>query len=139
MTAIIPDKDLQLALNAELADAFPAMPIAWENVEYKPTVGTAYFRVWMLPAETEVVTLGQSPWQLRLGVFQVSVFYPIGVGFVVPKVKAAEVVAAFKANTSFVFNGLTVIIDKSWPAPGFADGVWYHIPVSVRYRCYYAD
>ena len=138
--SIIPDVDVQSALNDALYDAFPTMPIAWENTKYTPTVGTAYFRVWMLPAEADVVTMGPSPWMERVGVFQVSVFEPIGIGFGVPKAKAAQVVAAFKANTSFVYNGLLVIITKSWFSPAIVEPEgWYHIPVSVRYRCHYQD
>ena len=140
MPAIVPDKDLQSAFNAALYDAFPAMPIAWENVKYTPTVGTTYFRVWMLPTESDLLTIGQSPWILRQGIFQVSVFAPIGIGFGVPKGKAAEIVAAFKSSTSFVYNGLSVTIAKSWISGAvLEDNGWYAIPVSIRYRCYYAD
>ena len=137
---IIPDKDLQSALNSALYDAFPTMPIAWENTKYTPAAGTTYFRVWLLPAQTDVMTLGQSPWMHRQGIFQVSVFAPIGIGFGSSKEKVAEIVAAFKANTSFVYNGLVVIIEKSWPSGALIeDDGWYHTPVSIRYRCYYAD
>ena len=138
--AIVPDRDLQSALNDALSDAFPTMPIAWENTEYNPTVGVTYFRVWLLPAETDLMTLGLSPWLQRQGIFQVSIFAPIGIGFGVSKGKAAEIVAAFKAGTSFVYNGLAITIEKSWPSGAIIenDG-WYHTPVSIRYRCYHAD
>jgi len=135
--AVIPDKDVQSALNYALAMAFPTMAIVWENTKYTPAVGTPFFRVWMLPAETDIITIGQTPWQERKGVFQVSVLYPISIGFGVPKGKAAEVVAAFKPNTAITYNTLRVIIDKSWPGPGILeDDGWYHIPVSIRYCCY---
>ena len=134
---VIPDRDVQAALNYALAMAFPTMPIVWENTKYNPVVGTAYFRVWMLPAETDVITIGQTPWQARTGIFQVSLFYPVGIGFGVPKGKVAEVVAAFKANTSFTYNTLRVIIDKTWPSSAMEeDSGWYHIPVNIRYACY---
>ena len=137
---IVPDRDLQSALNDALADAFPTTPIAWENVKFTPTVGTTYFRVWLLPAKSDVMTLGPSPWIDRGGIFQVSVFAPIGTGFGAPKGKAAEVVAAFKANTSFIYNGLLVIIDKSWISSGMNDEAgWYSIPVNIQYRVYFAD
>jgi Bacteriophage related domain of unknown function len=139
--AIIPDRDVQSALNDALYDAFPAEPIAWENTDYNPTVGTLYLRPWLIPAEPEVLCLGSSPpWQARKGIFQVSVFSPIGVGFGAAKAKAAEIVAAFQANSSFVYNGLTVIIRKSWPGQGIReeDG-WYHVPVSISYTCYSND
>ncbi len=140
MPAIVPDKDLQSALNAALYDAFPTMPIAWENTPYTPTIGITYFQVWLMPAETDLMTLGQSPWLMRQGIFQVSVFAPIGIGFGVAKGKAAEIIAAFKSSTSFVYNGLSVTIEKSWVSGGIIeDDGWYHIPVSIRYRCYHAD
>ena len=136
--ATIPDRDVQSALNDALYDAFPTSPIAWENTNYNPTVGTLYLRPWFLPAETDVICIGGiPPWQSRQGVFQVSVFSPIGAGFGAAKSKATEVVAAFQANSSFVYNGLTVIVRKSWPGPGIQeDNGWYHVPVSIRYTCY---
>ena len=137
---IIPDKDLQSALNSALYDAFPDMPIAWENTNYTPAIGTTYLRVWLMLAESDLLTLGQSPWMLRQGIFQVSVFAPIGIGFGTAKGKAAEIVAAFKASTAFVYNGLSVTIEKSWVSGGIIeDEGWYHIPVSIRFRSYFAD
>lgn len=137
---IVPDRDLQSALNDALYDAFPTVPVAWENAKYVPTTGTAYFRTWLLPAETSVLTVGQGPWTERKGIFQVDVYYSGGIGFGTPKAKAAEVVAAFKPNTAFIYNGLMVIIDKSWISPARIDEAgWYNIPVSIRYRCHYAD
>lgn len=133
---VIPDKDLQSALNQALAAAFPTMPIAWENTEYTPVVGTPYFRVYLLPAEIDVITLGPSPYQERKGIFQVSVLYPIGIGFGTPKGKVAEIVAAFRAGTVFTYNTLRVVCDKAWPSSGRKeDNAWYHIPVNVRYHC----
>jgi hypothetical protein len=142
---VIPDKDIQSALNTTLALAFPTMPIAWENAEYldpldatikAPVLGTPYLRVHLLPAETDVITIGETPWQQFQGIFQVSVLYPINIGFGTPKGKAAEVVAVFKAGTVINYNTLRVICEKVWPSSGMQeDTSWYHIPVNVRYRC----
>lgn len=138
----IPDRDVQSALNDALYDAFPTASIAWENTNFNPTTGTLYLRAWLLPAQTDVICLGGSPpWQSRQGIFQVSVFSPIGTGFGAAKSKAAEIIAAFPANSSFIYNGLTVIIRKSWPGPGIIEdnGTWYHVPVSISYTCYSND
>lgn len=139
--AVIPVKDIQSALNEALELAFPRMPIVWENTEYTPTIGTTYFSAWLLPAEPDNLCIGGSPpWQQHQGIFQVNVFSPIGIGFGYPKNKAAEIVAAFPANSSFVYNSLTIIIRKAWPAIGFPnDNGWYQIPVSIRYCCYSND
>ncbi len=142
---VIPDKDLQSALNNALAEAFPMTPIAWENAGYidpmnpditAPVVGTPYFRVFLLPAETDVITLGPSPYQERKGIFQVSVLHPLGVGFGPPKDTVVEVVTAFKVGTVFTYNTLRVICDKVWPSSGRKeDNAWYHVPVNIRYHC----
>jgi hypothetical protein len=135
----IPDKDLQAALNTALALAFPTTPIAWENVDYAPTIEVLYFQATLLPAEPSVLSLGEAPWQERKGIFQISVFSAAGIGWGVPKGKAAEIVAAFKPRTAFIANGLRVICEKAWPGPALADNGWYHIPVSIRYACYSND
>lgn len=132
---IIPDKDLQSALNQQLEDEFPAMAIAWENVEYKPVLGTPYLSAYLLPAEPTVETLGPSPYIERKGIFQVSCVYPVEAGWGAAKGKAAEVVAAFPARQEFVYNGLTVRVEKSWPGPGVPKDGWFRVPVSIRYSC----
>lgn len=138
MSPVIPDKDIQSALNTTLALAFPTMPIAWENAEYTPTVGTAYFRVWLLPAKTDTSTLGSNPWRVRTGIFQVSIFYPPLIGFGIPKGKAAEVVAAFLAEPRrLTYNTLSILILDAWPSSGNNDeNGWYHIPVNIKYECH---
>lgn len=134
---IVPDYDLQAALNDRLSDEFPAMPIAWENVPYTPILGTAYFAAHLLPAEPDPFTLGQNPWIERRGIFQVSCFYPALAGWGDAKSKAAEVVAAFPAHSSFIYNGLEVNIDRCWPGPGMNQDGWYMVPISIRYHCFY--
>jgi len=134
----IPDIDLQSALNDRLYDEFPTLPVAWENVEYAPTVGTPYLRAYLLPAESEVITLGASPYIERRGIFQVDCVYPVGAGWSAAKTQAAAIVAAFPAGVSFVYNGLTVRVDRSWPGPGMPDANgWYKVPVSIRYHSTY--
>lgn len=132
---VVPEVDLKSALNVALNDAALGLPIAWENDAYTPVVGTAYLRVWNLPAETDVMTLGPEPWQEHKGIFQVSVFYPIGVGDMVPLAKAAAVVAVFRATTTYTYNTLRVICEKAWLSSArVEDNLWYHIPVNIRYR-----
>jgi len=134
---IVPDYDLQAALNDRLNDEFPLVPIAWENVGYTPDLGTAYLAAHLLPAEPSILTLGSTPYQERRGIFQVSCFYPALAGWGPAKTGAANVVAAFPATLQFIYNGLTVIIDKTWPGPGISQDGWYMVPVSIQYHCVY--
>jgi hypothetical protein len=142
----IPDYDLQVALNNRLNDEFSMMPIAWENAKYvdpddssieAPVLGTPYLAAFLLPAEPDILTLGTTPYQERRGIFQVSCFYPALAGWGPVKTKAAEIVAAFPATLQFVYNGLTISIDKTWPGPGISQDGWYMCPVSIKYHCVY--
>lgn len=134
---VYPDKDLQSALNKALDDAFPSMDIAWENINFKPEVGTGYLRVSLLPSETDVVTMGPQPFQEHKGIFQVDVFYPLAQGPGPAMGKAAEIQKVFCPSAQFVYNTVTVQIDKSWPSSGRADQAgWWHVPVNIRYTCY---
>jgi hypothetical protein len=134
---IVPDYDIQAALNDRLNDEFPTMPTAWENTGYTPTVGTAYFAAHLLRAEPDILTLGPTPYQERKGIFQVSCFYPALAGWGAVTSKAAEVVAAFPASSSFVYNGLTVNIEKTWLSNGLPQDGWFMVPVSVKFNCVY--
>ena len=136
----VADVDVQSALNDRLHTDFPSTPIAWENVKYTPVPGTPYLRAWLLPAEPRVMTLGPSPVIHRTGIFQVDCFYPAGAGWGTAKAKAALVVATYKAGTRWVYNGLAVQSERAWPGPAMDDDQgWYHIPVSIRYTCYFID
>lgn len=134
----VPDYDLQAGLNDRLNDELGSMAIAWENDGYSPTLGTPFLRATLLPGESRAVTLGENPYVERVGIFQVDCIYPIEDGFGDAKTKAAAIVAAFPANSAFIYNGLEIKIDASWPGPGqpFGNG-WYAVPVSIKYRCYY--
>lgn len=132
---VYPDWDLQSALNAALDETFPTMDVAWENIKFDPTVGTGYLRATLLPAETDLMTIGEGPWQTHQGIFQVDVFYPIGQGPGPAMSKAGEIQKVFCPGARFTYNTLTVTVEKSWPSAGRQDDGWYHIPVNIRYRC----
>ena len=134
--AVIPDSDLQSALNARLDTLDDGLEVAWENINFLPVSGTPYLRAWLLPAEPSIATLGNSPWQERRGVFQVDCFYPTGQGPGPAKLKAAALVALFKAGTRLTYNTLEVTCEKAWPGPAMVEDGWYHVPVSVMYSCY---
>lgn len=133
----IPDYDIQAALNDRLSDEFPAMPIAWENVSYTPTLGTPYLRAHWFPVESKPITLGSSPFIERKGFFQIDCVYPAGQGWGDARSKVAEIVAAFPPRTSFIYNGLEVNIEEIKPHKGLPGDGWYMIPTDIYVNCVY--
>lgn len=128
---------IQAALATRLRTLSPALPFAWPNSAYTPTIGTAFARVGFLPAQTANPTMGAGALDVKRynGVMQVSLCYPINTGEGDPRRKADAVIALFPRGSTFSYGGVDVHIDYTPSAsPGFSQDAWYVLPVSVYYR-----
>lgn len=127
------EKTIRAALEEKLKAFDTLMPIAWENVNFDPTPGDPYFRVNLMRAEPENPAIGD---RLRryLGVLQVSLCYPQGVGPGVVEAKADALAAYFPRALTLVKNGINVVIDGTpYVMTGFADGDRWVVPVRIPY------
>ena len=113
----------------------PAVPIAWPNANYTPT--GAYLRPWLLPIGVEPMTVSTDGANDYGGIYQVSVFWPVGGGLLAPLEAASAIAAHFKRGTSLTRDGVVVqmltppVVETPIQEPDI-----YHIPVSVRYRAF---
>lgn len=120
---------LETALNAIL----PALATAWQNVKYDPVPGTPYQAVYLLPAEPENPTMGDTFHRER-GIFQVSLFYPLLAGPGAAETRAELIRTAFYRGASFTSGTVTVRIDRTPEVgQGRADEDRWHVPVKIRY------
>jgi hypothetical protein len=123
--------DVHAALRTQLNVMVGTAPIAWEGVKYDPPNGP-FLQPYLLPAETFTPTMGDTFERLE-GVFQVNVNTPAGSGSGVAENLAEQVLALFRRGEALTSGGVTVVIQKSWRGAGTSDGVWYRIPVSIRF------
>jgi hypothetical protein len=108
-------------------------PVAWENVPYTPTIGTMFIRPVLLPAETfqaEIGTLGQNE---HTGIYQISIFSPIGIGTLTAYTLRDALINHFKRGTTLVYSGVTTKILKCYCNSDIQETDWLHIPVNIRY------
>lgn len=113
----------------------PALATAYEGVDFTPIVGTPYQKVNLLPATPDNSTQGASYYR-ELGVFQITLCYPKGVGANAAQTRAELIKTQFKRATTMIESGLRVIvINTPTISPAFIDGDRYCIPVSVYYQC----
>lgn len=124
---------IQAALEAHLAAMMPLLDTESENVPYTPKSGTPYQRVDLLSAEPENPTMGDG-FHREIGIFQIMLRYPVGIGAGDAKERAELIRAAFKRGQSLANGGITVQIDRT-PAvsAGIIQGDRYCVPVRVRY------
>lgn len=125
---------IRRALEQRLAAMSPSLATAFENVPFTPTPGTPYQRANLLPAEPDNQTHGAATY-FELGVFQITLCYPHGVGPGAVEARVDLVKTQFKRGVSLVESGVTVnIIRTPTVAPAMPDGDRFLVPISVRYQ-----
>lgn len=126
--------NIRRAFEKRLALMSPALPTAYENVNYVPVTGTAYQRASLLPAQPENPTLGDA-YHREVGVFQVSLYYPVNVGSATAETRAEAVISHFKRATSMIEGSQSVlVIQTPTRTPAQVIDGWYVIFVSIFYR-----
>lgn len=121
------------ALQAKLATITPELATSYDNIEYKPVNGVPYQKAHFMPATPENPTMGDDYHRI-IGIFQVSLFYPINKGTADSGARAELIKTTFKRGTSMTNGSVTVIVNKT-PAisPGRRDGDRWHIPVKISW------
>lgn len=125
-------KSVHAALRTQLNALNPSYPIQWEGTKLDANVRT-FLQPQFMPAESVTNTIGSSTFQRLEGVFQVMIYTPAGGGSAAAETIADALLALFPRNATLASGGVTVYIQKSWRDGAMTDGVWYRIPVSIRY------
>lgn len=126
-------KAVRAALETHLRDMTPAVTIVYENSTGNPVAGTPFQRVNLLPADPDNPTVGDGFYR-ELGVFQVSLHYPMNTGPGAAESRAEAIRTRFKRATTLTNSGITVTIDGTPTiASGFVDGDRWVVPVSIPY------
>lgn len=131
--------DISAALDTQLNAMAGLPPVAWENREYTPVVGTLYLR----PTNLQGVTIASSQSDAKgqdvtIGVYQIDVFAEADKGKNEAVVMADTIADQFKMDTELTYNSRLVrVVSVSRGAANTADG-WYQIPVEIVYNAYSA-
>lgn len=126
---------IRAVLESALASIKPAIDTAWQNVPYTPVTGRPYQAAYLLPVAPENYSMGNDSRQER-GIFQVSLFYPPGLGTAAAGARAEAIAALFHRGASFIKDGITVQIERTPEiADGRADDDRWMVPVKIRYFC----
>ena len=107
---------------------------AHENIDYKPTAGTAYAELRMLPNGVEALSLADS--NETTGIFRVILRYPLHKTAVAAKTKAEEIMSAFKIGKRISYDLNQLIVTSVKRDPGVPEDGWYKQVVSISYRAF---
>jgi len=126
-------RNIRIALESRLAAMSPSVAIAGENTNYLPVPGTPYQRSNLLPATPNNPIVGPQFYR-ELGIYQVSLCYPLNNGPSAAETRAELVRTQFKRGTTLTNGGYTITIDQTPTiASGFVDGDRWVVPVSIPY------
>lgn len=132
--------DIRGALEKTLADT-SGLPtdIAWENVNFVPTTGTAYMQTQLVPTTRTPAVRGLNPQMRYDGFFNIFIHVPEGGGPFLADDYADLVIDAFEATTDISFAGDTSIIlsiDYAQRRLGIHETPFYYTQVEVAWYIY---
>jgi len=110
-----------------------SIPVAWENIDYKPTVGTLFVRPTLLPADTAPIGISYISALDHLGVYQVDVIAPLDGGKGQAILKADLLATAFPRG-DLIYNSKIVRIKSTSRSAGVRDGAYYIVSVIINYQ-----
>ena len=114
--------------------ATQGLAVAWENVAFTPGTDT-YLRAFLLRGTTTSRDLAGANTH-RVGVFQINVVAPIGVGSGAVETIGESIAALFPQNLRMVDADLTVIVTSPMAIhSGLPSEDRFTLPVSCRYIC----
>jgi len=127
---------IRAALESRLNGISPALPTAWSNVAYTPTVGTAWQRVELLVNQPVDYAVTSDVVEQR-GILQVTLFYPLGVGTATVAARAEAIRARFAPPQTLTSGGTSVeIVSSPFVSAGVPVDEWWALPVSIYWRSF---
>lgn len=125
--------NIRRALQTALDGITPALTTVYENqAGTPPATGTAYQRAFLLFAEPDNATYGDT--YQEQGILQVDLMYPEGTGPAAADARVELLRSTFNRGASFTFGGTTVTIQRTpEKMPARNEGGRYIQSVRIRF------
>ena len=126
--------DITAALNNHLNNMSGLPAVAWENIDYQPTLDALFIRPTNLQGETIVDT---DLTEKTTGVYQIDIYAPTGKGHNEIVTMTDTLANRFKEGTETTYNGLTVVILKASRTPMGRDNEgWTRVMFEAEYHAF---
>ncbi len=122
------------ALTHHFINGYYDLPIAHENMPYKPKAGEAYAE--LLVIQNDVTALDFRDTNETDGIFRVILRYPVNTGSIPAKTMADEIFHHFAIGVQVGFEDQIVTIMKHDRAPGYSEQGWYKLVLTIGYKAF---
>lgn len=112
----------------------PPIPIAFENVDYKPVTGQRFLQGNLMPANTLNPSEGAAHKRYH-GLYQISVRTAAGKGTTEASALTRAIEELFSRSTTLSNGNINVHIDSTpTVGPGGTDEGFWMTPITIKYR-----
>jgi len=111
-------------------------PIAWENVEFDPHIGTSFITVFHIPTGKVAANRFQNPQFRYEGTFLVEVYCPKNEGPNTVDTICDTIIQNFPEADTITGSSVTLTIRNSERVNSFVDNSWYIGTMNISYYLY---
>ena len=129
---------IQTILDTQL-QTVPNLPsFTAENIKSKPESTIPWCRSTLLPAESQILGVGQGGQRKDQGLYQIDLYYPQNSGLGLIQAMADLVMNTFTRGLYYTSGTTKVLIDNIYrlPANSLMQTAFYHQPIMIRWSYY---
>jgi len=115
-------------IESRLNTGWTTTPIAWDNIKYVPTPGTAWIRCTILPGDVEALSFGRDTAKEFSGIIDIGIFVPRETGSATARGYADTLSALF----DMVAFGTIDCDEASVQNLGIEED-WYHLAITIPF------
>ena len=116
-------------IEARLSSGWSTTAIAWDNVPYVPTPGTAWIRCSILPGSVEALEFGRDTLKEHSGIIDIGVFVPRDTG--------SNTARSYADTISTLFDMVafgTIDCEEAEVQNMGIDEAWFHLSITIPYK-----
>lgn len=130
---------IRAAFRTKLLTISGLPPVAWQNRTFTPPNQAIWLKESLLPATSALTSfggLGVDGLLQETGIYQITVYAPVGTETKVADDWASLLAATFKPGVTVSHSGQDVRCESAVIAPPVQETSWFGVPVSIRYRLF---
>lgn len=116
-------------IESRLSTGWNTTSIAWDNIPFSPTPGTAWIRCTILPGDVDALEFGRDTEKEYMGIIDIGIFTPRETGTAIAR--------GYADTLSDLFDMVefgTIDCDEARVQNLGVDGDWYHLSISISFK-----
>lgn len=129
---------IQSILETQLKTVVGLPTFTAENIQAQVIATKPFSRATLIPAQTQIIGVGQNGLRMDQGLYQVDLFYPQNSGNTIANAMSDLIMNTFKRGTYYTSGNVRILINRVYrlPANSLTQATFYHIGLVVEWQYY---